>query len=58
MAARGLTQEPLIHIKATVGSGAYYKKGHAPQPFSYLSEADFGELTVSLMGRLDGCVNS
>ena len=27
MAAMGMTQEPLIHSKATIGSGAYYKKG-------------------------------
>ena len=56
MASRGMTQEPLIHIKATVGSGAY-QKGHEPQPFSYLTEADFQDLTVSLMGHLEECVS-
>ena len=33
MAARGMTQEPLIHSKATIGSGTY-RKGHAPKPIS------------------------
>lgn len=56
MAARGLTQEPLIHSKATVGSGAA-GKGKDVKPFSYLSEDDFGELTMSLMGYLETCVS-
>ncbi len=42
MVDNGLTQEPLIHSKATVGSGSFYKKGKEPKPFSYLSEDDFG----------------
>jgi hypothetical protein len=55
MAAHGLTQEPLIQSKATVGSGAYYKKGMEPKPFSYLSDADFGELTMSVIAGMAEC---
>lgn len=54
MAARGLTQEPLIHAKATVGGGAL-QQGKAPGPFSYLGEEDFMILTESLMGYLAEC---
>lgn len=56
MAARGMEQEPLIHSKATTGSGAYYKKGHQPGPFSYLEDADFMELDGYLSGYLAECV--
>lgn len=38
---RGLDQEPLIHLKATIGSGAYYNKGKAPKPIGYLEDPDF-----------------
>jgi len=55
MASHGLTQEPLIQSHATVGSGAYEKKGKEPKPFSYLSEADFGELTVSVIQGMAAC---
>jgi hypothetical protein len=55
MAESGLTQEPLIHSKATVGGGAFYNKGKAPKPFEYLSEADFDELGGLLMAGLEGC---
>lgn len=55
MAAHGMPQEPLIHTKATVGSGAYYKKGQAPGPFGYLDDADFMELDVLLGGYLAEC---
>lgn len=54
MAERGLTQEPLIHTRATVGSGAAYQ-GKAPQPFSYLTEDDFGELTMSVVTGMATC---
>jgi hypothetical protein len=57
MAANGLTQEPLIHAKATVGSGAAYQ-GKEPKPFSYLSEAQFESLTVDLMERLEECAGA
>ncbi|HHW83785.1 MAG TPA: hypothetical protein GX743_08255 [Actinomycetales bacterium] len=58
MANRGMTQEPLIHSKATTGSGAFYNRGIAPKPFSYLSEGDFMELTLDLESRLAVCAES
>lgn len=54
MAIKGLEQEPLIHSKATTGSGAY-AKGRAPAPFSYLEEADFELLRGLLFGYLSEC---
>jgi len=47
MAETGTTAEPLIHSKATVGSGAAYQ-GKAPKGFAYLSEADFGVLVMAI----------
>lgn len=56
MAERGMTQEPLIHSRATVGGGAFYHKGKAPDPFEYLSEADFDALGAEVFAGLDGCM--
>jgi hypothetical protein len=55
MEMNDMTQEPLIHSKATIGSGAFYKKGMAPKPFSYLSDAQFEELGGMLFGYLAEC---
>lgn len=54
MEANGLTQEPLIHAKATVGGGAAHQ-GKDVKPFSYLTDADFEWLTVDLLERLEVC---
>ena len=54
MAAHGMTQEPLIQSRATVGSGAAYQ-GKAPKPFSYLSDEDFGELTMLVVQGMATC---
>lgn len=54
MAIRAMTQEPLIHSKATTGSGAY-GQGNAPRPFSYLEEADFELFGGLLFGYLAEC---
>ena len=54
MKERNLTQEPLIHGKAVTGSGAY-AKGKAPQPYSYLTDADFDLLGGALFGYLAEC---
>lgn len=54
MAARGLTQEPLIHSKATTGGGAAHQ-GKDVKPFSYLGEADFTELTISVIAGMATC---
>lgn len=54
MAERGLSQEPLIHSRATVGSGAAYQ-GKGKMPFSYLSDADFDGLSLTLTAGLEEC---
>ncbi|MGM1028256.1 MAG: hypothetical protein ACQEWM_00115 [Actinomycetota bacterium] len=54
MADNGMPQEPLIHSRATVGSGAAYQ-GKDVRPFSYLTEEQFGALTMDLMERLELC---
>ncbi|SDS30297.1 hypothetical protein [Agrococcus carbonis] len=54
MAENGMTQEPLIHAKATVGGGAAHQ-GREPRPFSYLTEAQFGSLTVDLLAGVEAC---
>lgn len=55
MQMRGMTKEPLIHSRATVGGGALHHKGKSPAPFSYLSQADFEELGGLLFGYLADC---
>lgn len=57
MEANGLTQEPLIHAKATVGGGAAHQ-GKDVKPFSYLTDADFEWLTVDLLERLEVCAGA
>ena len=55
MAAKGITQEPLIHTRATIGSGSYYTKGVAPRPISYLEDDDFGMLTMAIVDGMATC---
>lgn len=55
MAAEGLAQEPLIHSRAVVAGGAVFNAGKQPKPFSYLTEEQFGVLTVELDERLAEC---
>ncbi|WP_043502321.1 hypothetical protein [Georgenia sp. SUBG003] len=47
MSGTGTTAEPLIHSRATVGSGAAYQ-GKVPKGFAYLSDADFGVLVMAI----------
>jgi hypothetical protein len=54
MQARDMTQEPLIHSRATIGGGAA-AKGKAPKPISYISDGDFEELGGILFGYLATC---
>ncbi len=54
MKERGLTQEPLIQSRATTGGGAYVQ-GKTVKPFSYLSPADFGELTMGVVEGMATC---
>ena len=49
----GLEQEPLIHSRAVVGSGAGYQGKNVP--FSYLTEEQFGALTAGLMTGVAAC---
>ena len=58
MSANGVTVEPLIHMKATVGGGALYNSGTEPKPFSYLGEADFEQLTVGIIEGMADCDSS
>lgn len=54
VAAWEFPQEPLIHSRATVGGGAYYKKGKNPPPIAYLTEDHFGSLFGMLMPAMAG----
>ena len=54
MEARGLTQEPLIHSRATTGGGAAHQ-GKTVKPFSYLSDEDFEVLTVGIIDGMATC---
>lgn len=51
---KGLRQEPLIHMKTTVGSGAFMN-GNAPGPFNYLEE-DFDYLLPALDAGVSACM--
>ncbi|MDC5699030.1 hypothetical protein OO014_17400 [Intrasporangium calvum] len=55
MAEKGLTQEPLIQSRATVGAGAFYYKGTAPDPFEYLTDEDFNALGGAVFAGLESC---
>jgi hypothetical protein len=57
MAAKGLTEEPLIHTRAVVGGGAE-RQGKDVPPFSYLTDADF-VLLESLLGEaIEDCLSA
>lgn len=56
MEANGMSQEPLIHSKATVGGGAFYHKGMAPGPFEYLGDEEFMMLEMGVEAGLAACV--
>lgn len=58
MADKGMSQEPLIHSRATVGGGAFYHKGKAPGPFEYLGDEDFMMLEAEVMAGLELCAGS
>lgn len=53
MTHAGVDEEPLIHMRATVGGGAAHQ-GRAPQPMSYLEDADFDYLG-GLLGSTEDC---
>lgn len=55
MEETGTTTEPLIHMKATVGSGAAYQ-GKTVKPFNYLGEADFMILDKGLEMAIGQCM--
>lgn len=55
MAQKELTEEPLIQMRATVGGGALYHTGKEPKPFSYLTEEDFGALTMAVVDGMATC---
>lgn len=53
MTAKGLTDEPMIHTRATVGSGAGYQGKDVP--FSYFTDADFALLDSLLVPAIEEC---
>lgn len=53
---QGLSQEPLLQFRATVGGGAFYKTGKEPKPFNYLGDDDFAELEGVLAGAIEECM--
>ena len=55
MAQTGATSEPLIHSKATVGSGAAYQ-GKTVKPFAYLQDSDFAILEEGLGMAIGQCL--
>lgn len=55
MAAMGMTEEPLIHSRATTGSGAAYQ-GKTVKPFNYLGESDFVVLDAALNKHVGACL--
>ena len=57
MAAKGLTEEPLIHTRATAGGGAAHQGKDVP-PFSYLTDADFVLLDSLLGPAIEDCLSA
>ena len=57
MTHSGVEDEPLIHMKATVGGGAKYMKDYEPAPFEYLGDEEFGFL-VGQVFSTPGCETS
>lgn len=53
MAEYGVEDEPLIHMKATVGGGANMKD-YEPAPFEYLGDEEFGFLVGQVLSTT-GC---
>jgi hypothetical protein len=56
MTAKGLTEEPMIHTRATVGSGAGYQGKDVP--FNYLTDADFALLDALLEPAIEDCLSA
>lgn len=54
MTANEVEDEPLIHMKATVGGGAKYMKDYEPAPFEYLGDEEFGFLVGQVLST-PGC---
>ncbi len=48
----------VVHMRATVGGGAFYHKGKAPDPFEYLSDEDFMALEGEIAAGLESCLGS
>ena len=54
MTTSGVEDEPLIHMKATVGGGAKHMKDYEPAPFEYLGDEEFGFLVGQVLSTA-GC---
>jgi len=57
MTAKGLTEEPMIHTRATAGGGAAHQGKDVP-PFSYLTDADFVLLDSLLGPAIEDCLSA
>jgi hypothetical protein len=57
MTAKGLTEEPLIHTRATAGGGAAHQGKDVP-PFNYLTDADFVLLDSLLGPAIEDCLSA
>jgi hypothetical protein len=57
MVEAGVTTEPTVHMRATVGGGAAHRTGKEPKPFGYLGDDDFAFLESQIFSEPD-CVPS
>ena len=57
MTAKGLTEVPLIHTRATAGGGAAHQGKDVP-PFGYLTDSDFALLDSLLEPAIEECLSA
>ena len=57
MTAKGLTEEPMIHTRATVGGGAANQGKDVPA-LNYLTDADFALLDSLLGPAIEDCLSA
>ncbi|MDV3222636.1 hypothetical protein [Intrasporangium sp.] len=55
MEMTGTEQEPLIHMRAVIGGGAYWNAGKSPTAIKFLTDEDFGALTVGIINGMATC---
>lgn len=55
MEATETEREPLIHMKAVIGGGAYWNAGTSPKAITFLTDDDFGALTMGVIEGMADC---